>query len=186
MDALRSSDRRRLALIGLSGAAVVIAILLHFGRSVGLTPARDRKRMPPLNLHLLSGGTWTLAEHRGQVIAINYWASWCGPCWAETPALIRLDRELGPQGLAIVGIAMDERDSDEVPRAVSQFLDRFHVPYAIGLNPPMSQMGYAMEGLPTTILVDREGRVARTYVGAIREAKFRADVESLLEESAQK
>jgi cytochrome c biogenesis protein CcmG/thiol:disulfide interchange protein DsbE len=68
---------------------------------------------------------------------------------------------------------------------VTHFVDTLHVPYPIALTPPMSQMAYGMEGLPTTVLVDRSGRIARTYVGAIREAPFRADVKALLEEAAQ-
>ena len=141
--------------------------------------------MPPLKLSLLTGESWRLADHRGQVIAINYWASWCAPCWEETPVLVRLDHELGSRGLSVVGVAMDERESDNVPAGVTRFVDALHVPYSIALTPPMSQMAYGMEGLPTTVLVDRSGRIARTYVGAIRESAFRSDVKALLEEAAQ-
>jgi cytochrome c biogenesis protein CcmG/thiol:disulfide interchange protein DsbE len=141
--------------------------------------------MPLLELSLLTGESWSLADHRGQVVAINYWASWCAPCWEETPVLARLDRELGSRGLSIVGVDMDERESDAVPAGVTHFVDTLHVPYPIALTPPMSQMAYGMEGLPTTVLVDRSGRIARAYVGAIRESVFRADVKALLEEAAQ-
>jgi cytochrome c biogenesis protein CcmG/thiol:disulfide interchange protein DsbE len=139
--------------------------------------------MPPLQLNLLNGGIWRLADHRGQVVAINYWASWCEPCWQETPMLVEIDREFAPKGFAIVGVAVDEHNSDEVPQGVSHFVNVLQVPYPIALIAPMSQLSYSMEGLPTTTLIDREGRIARTYVGAIRETVFRDDILALLKES---
>src|ERR1700730_4697947 len=121
---------------------------------------------------------WRSGEERGRVVLVNYWATWCGPCWEETPGLIRLSREMGPKGLAVVGIAMDEGGRDKV-RA---FVERFHVPYPVAFPEAMSQMVYGMKGLPTTVLVDRNGMVAKTYVGVVRERDFRADVEALLGE----
>lgn len=138
--------------------------------------------MPPLTLRLLNGETWKLADHRGEVVAINYWASWCAPCWQETPALVRLSHRLGPQGLTIIGVALDERSSEEIPPGVNHFIEALHVPYAIAITAPMSQMAYGMDGLPTTLLIDRKGRLARTYTGAVREAVFQADVITLLKE----
>lgn len=138
--------------------------------------------MPAVHLNLISGGSWQLSDHHGEVVAINYWASWCGPCWEETPMLVRLSREFGNRGFAIVGVATDERTSQEVPSAVRNFVEKLNVSYPIAMMVPMSQMAYGMEGMPTTILVDREGRVAQTYVGALKESRFRADVKALLQE----
>jgi cytochrome c biogenesis protein CcmG/thiol:disulfide interchange protein DsbE len=176
---------RRWVVPGLIGLAAVIAFVVagYFARSSGLTPQEERRPMPPLTLRLRDGRLWRLSDHRGEVIAINYWASWCGPCWQETPVLVKLDHELRPAGLTIVGVAMDERNSDSVPPAVDRFVEQLHIPYAVALAAPMSQTAYGMDGLPTTVLVDRRGRVARTYVGAIREAVFRADVQSLIKEN---
>jgi len=98
--------------------------------------------------------------------------------------LAKFHHELGPKGLVVLGIAMDEHASNEVPSGVDRFIKTLHVPYAIALSAPMSQMVYGMEGLPTTLLIDRNGRKARVYVGAIRETEFRADVEALLQEPA--
>jgi cytochrome c biogenesis protein CcmG/thiol:disulfide interchange protein DsbE len=141
--------------------------------------------MPEVHLNLLTGETWSLSGHRGEVVAINYWATWCGPCWQETPILVRLNHEYGRRGFVIVGVATDERDSAEIPPAVLHFVERLHVDYPVAITAPMSQLAYAMDGLPTTILVDREGRVAQTYVGALNEPRFRRDVDALLREPAQ-
>lgn len=97
--------------------------------------------------------------------------------------LVRLSQQLGSQGFALVGVAVDEHTSSEVPQGVRDFVGRLQVTYPIAITSPMSQMSYGMEGLPTTILVDRRGHVARTYVGALKESQFRADVEDLLRES---
>ena len=119
-----------------------------------------------------------MEDHRGQVVVVNYWASWCEPCWTEVPGLVRLSQELGTQGLAVVGIAMDEGGEEKV-RA---FVQKFNVTYPIVLSQPMSQMAYGLAGLPTTIVVDRRGRVAEIYSGAVRERDLRATVGALLNE----
>jgi cytochrome c biogenesis protein CcmG/thiol:disulfide interchange protein DsbE len=165
--------------VGLAAFAVM-AWAWHYGtrQSGGIAQVGQRKTMPELVMTQLDGGTWRMADHRGQVVLVNYWASWCGPCWEETPGLIRLAKEMGPKGLAVVGVAMDEGGTEKV----REFVDRFQVPYPVTLPERMSQMAYGMEGLPTTVLVDRQGRVAKTYVGAVREADFEKDVEVLLGE----
>ena len=144
----------------------------------GIAPVNERKAMPALELAQLGGGEWRMADHRGQVVLINYWATWCGPCREEMPGLSRLARELGPQGLAVVGVSIDKGGRDKV----REFVNDFKVPYPVAFPDPLSQMEWGMAGVPTTILVDREGRVAKSYVGAVRESDFREDVEVLLAE----
>jgi thiol-disulfide isomerase/thioredoxin len=146
--------------------------------SGGIAPVGERRVMPELVMAQLDGGTWRMVDHRGQVVLVNYWATWCGPCWEETPGLIRLSQDLGPKGLAVVGVALDEGGKEKVRK----FVEEFRVPYPVALPERMSQMAYGLEGVPTTILVDRQGRVAKTYVGAVRQRDFETDVEVLLGE----
>jgi cytochrome c biogenesis protein CcmG/thiol:disulfide interchange protein DsbE len=158
----------------------VVAWAWHFGtrQSGGIAPAGERRVMPELAMTELDGETWRMAEHRGQVVLVNFWATWCEPCWEETPGLIRLSQDLRPKGLAVVGVALDESGRGKVQK----FVDEFHVSYPVVMPERMSQMEYGLEGLPTTILVDKQGRVAKTYVGAVRERDFKTDIESLLAE----
>jgi cytochrome c biogenesis protein CcmG, thiol:disulfide interchange protein DsbE len=159
------------------GVALLIFGLSHRTRQSGhIVPLETRKAMPALVMERLDGGEWRLVDHLGQVVLINFWATWCGPCQMETPGLVSLARELGPNGLAVVGVSMDEGDR----KKVRDFVERFQVNYPVVFPERMSQLGSGMEGLPTTILIDRKGQVAKTYVGAVRRADFEADVNAVL------
>ncbi len=117
--ALNVSDQRQRLFYGLLALALFTSALFLRSRLEGsgeVTPPRERRPMPPLRLDLLRGGSWSLADRRGQVVVINYWASWCAPCWEETPTLSRITREFASQGVAVIGVAMDERSSTEVPQ----------------------------------------------------------------------
>jgi cytochrome c biogenesis protein CcmG, thiol:disulfide interchange protein DsbE len=158
----------------------VVAGVWHYGtrQSGGIAPAGERRVMPELVMTQLDGGTWRMAEHRGQVVLVNYWATWCGPCWEETPGLVRLSRELGPEGLAVVGVSIDEGGREKVKK----FVDDFGVTYPVVLPERMAHVEFGLEGVPTTILVDKQGRVAKSYVGAVRQRDFETDVRVLLAE----
>jgi len=134
--------------------------------------------MADLAFPQLNGGDWRLSDHRGEVVLINYWASWCAPCRQETPGLIDLARDYRYKGLSIVGVSMDEGGK----RAVESFLREFRLPYPVLVPDLASPSTPAIDALPTTVLVDRDGRVAKSYVGAVHEAVFRADVDRLLAE----
>jgi cytochrome c biogenesis protein CcmG, thiol:disulfide interchange protein DsbE len=181
MSEMQVAGRERMVQYGFLGLGVVLLVfgLGHRMRQSGhFVPVEDRKVMPALVMDRLDGGEWRLADHRGEVVLINYWATWCGPCQEETPGLASLARELGPRGLAVVGVSMDTGDRTKV----RDFAARFQVNYPVVFPEAMSQLGSGMAGLPTTILVDRNGRVAKTYVGAVRRADFEVDVNAVMGE----
>jgi len=178
-DVQGTTRRDRLTRRVFLGAALVTAAIVSFPwprRAAPLIAVNERKALPVVELQQLDGGTWRSKEHLGQVVLINYWATWCGPCRIETPGLARLAADTS--GVAVVGISLDRGDK----ALVRSFVKQMRVGYPIAFPDPMSQEAEAMVGLPTTILVDREGRVAKTYVGGTREAEFRSDVGKLLEE----
>jgi len=149
-------------------------------QAAGVRAVKDRKPVADLAMPQLNGGSWRLSDHRGQVVLMNYWASWCAPCRQETPGLIDLARDYRYKGLTIVGVSMDEGGQ----RAVQSFLSEFHVPYPVLMPDLAIPAAPAIEALPTTVLIDRNGRAAKSYVGAVRESVFRADVDRLLAEQS--
>ena len=130
---LRRSARYAIAVLAFG----VVATAWHYGtrQSGGIRPAVERRVAPELVVAQLDGGTWRMSEHRGQVVLVNFWATWCGPCWEETPGLIRLSRELGAKGLAVVGVAIDEGSADKVRK----FVNDFGVPYPVVRPERLSQ-----------------------------------------------
>jgi cytochrome c biogenesis protein CcmG/thiol:disulfide interchange protein DsbE len=175
------ADRRKLVQYLLFGLAVLwisFAWQSWSDQKAGVKPVQDRNRMADLTFPQLDGNSWRLSDYRGQVVLINYWASWCGPCRQETPGLIDLAREYRYKGLSIVGVSMDEGGRP----AVDTFMREFHLPYPVLMPDLALPSAPAIEALPTSVLVDRSGRAAKTYVGAVRESVFRADVDHLLAE----
>jgi thiol-disulfide isomerase/thioredoxin len=173
---------RKLTLYLLFGGAVLwiaIASQNWSDQKAGVRAVKDRTPVADLTFPQLNGSSWRLSEHRGEVVLINYWASWCAPCRQETPGLIDLARDYRYKGLSIVGVSMDEGGKP----AVESFLREFHLPYPVLMPDLASPSAPAIDALPTTVLVDRNGRVAKSYFGAVRETVFRADVDRLLSES---
>jgi cytochrome c biogenesis protein CcmG/thiol:disulfide interchange protein DsbE len=177
----KKRDYRKLVQYLLFAVAVLwIAIGLETwsDEKAGVRPLKDRARMADLVFPQLDGSSWRLSDHRGEVVLINYWASWCAPCRQETPGLIDLARDYRYKGLSIVGVSMDEGGKP----AVESFLREFHLPYPVLMPNLASRSVPAIDALPTTVLVDRSGRAAKSYIGAVRETVFRADVDRLLAE----
>lgn len=141
--------------MGLAGPA-----LAQLGRFVPLPSAVPELRVPGA-----SGGTLSLEAHRGQVVVLNFWATWCVPCREELPALERLWRLRRDRGLAVIAVAIGEEAA-----AVRRFVDRLRPAptFPIGLDRDKSvARAWKVRGLPTTVLVGRDGRAAFAAAGAV-------------------
>ncbi|HVT95792.1 MAG TPA: TlpA disulfide reductase family protein [Bryobacteraceae bacterium] len=168
------------ACIAVVGLAIVWTFVPRV-KTQGIKPVAERiRKMPDFALPALDGKVWKLSEHRGSVVLVNFWATWCPPCRAEMPGLARVSRELSSGQFIIAGIALD----DDGSAAVKPFIERHPTPYPILLPPAVFPLGNGIESLPTSILVDREGRVAKVYVGQLSERELKRDAEILLAEPA--
>lgn len=145
--------------------------------SAGTEPVDRRRPLSELKLPDLGGREWKLSGQRGKVVLINIWATWCPPCREETPLLVRLSNGYKAKGLEVVGVSLDQGGKE----VIEEFVAEYKVPYTILLPAPGSALA-RVEPIPTTILVDRQGRLAKKYVGALPESVVKADVESLLAE----
>ena len=115
----------------------------------------------------LQGETVSLESLRGQVVLLNLWATWCGPCRMETPYLQSVYEEYKDDGFEIVGISMDTGDAAD---DVAMFVDEYAVTYTILHDPTMQGMElYQVLGLPATFLIDREGVLRWMRYGPIPE-----------------
>lgn len=165
-------------------AAVIAAIIFGFPQRLfhRVTPLRavaDRPALPDFTLPAVSGGSWSVGENRHKVMLVNFWATWCPPCRAETPELVRIHERYANQGVSVVGITLDEDPSTLVP----QFIRQFKVSYPVLLPGPEFSLARNVESLPTTLLIDRKGRVAKTYFGQLHESDASSDIEQLLKET---
>jgi peroxiredoxin len=124
----------------------------------------------------LTGQTINLARLRGKVVLLNFWATWCAPCQIEMPIFARWQQQYGADGLAVVGISMDD-DSASV-RAVIKKL-RIDYPVAMG-SAALGQRYGGVLGLPLTFLIDRRGIVRAEYLGEADVTKIEAALQKLL------
>ena len=127
----------------------------------------------------LEGEPRALDAWRGQVLVVNFWATWCAPCREEIPVFIKLQRRHGPRGLQFIGIAIDQREK------VDDFVRDFGINYPMLLGSLEAvelsrRAGNRRGGLPFTIVIDRSGRMVSTHLGVMREAKLEALLGSLL------
>lgn len=131
---------------------------------------------PPFTGSSLTGENIALSQFRGKVVILNFWATWCGPCLAEIPTFIRWQRELGPRGLQVVGISMDD---DAAP--VRAAYRRYQIDYPVIMGDAhLGRLYGGILGLPVTFLIDRDGRIVREYKGPIETHRVMADVTKLL------
>lgn len=129
----------------------------------------------------LSGAPIRLSEFRGRALLVNYWASWCPPCWAEMPELQGIFQDYRLRGLEVVAV-----NSGETPAAIDSFLERQQVPltFTIAMD-PQQQAGQAqgLSGVPVTVLYDMEGRELRRFTGlfGFNPALIRQDLDRMLD-----
>jgi cytochrome c-type biogenesis protein len=135
---------------------------------------------PDVEFQTLAGKPFRLSELRGHVVLLNFWATYCIPCREEIPALNGLQHDLEARGLKIVGATLD--DSAEGVNDYQKSVRKFEYEVLIGGND--AKVKFAQAVLPTTYIIDREGRIRQKVVGARDRAGWEAAVKPLLEETA--
>jgi thiol-disulfide isomerase/thioredoxin len=131
--------------------------------------------MPAISSPALERGTVAPKTYRGEVVVVNFWASWCGPCRKEQPGLERLWAEYGERGTQFLGVNF--RDD---PAAARAYLDEFDVTYPSVADDGLIAHRFRVPYLPATVLVDRSGQMRYRLLGAQDEAVVRGYLEELL------
>ena len=160
--------------LGVVLCIVAVVALTACGRTpgagaVGITriaPA-DRESMPVISGPLLAGGTGSIADGAGRVVVLNNWASWCEPCREEIPLLIAAYAATDASDVLFLGL----NASDETA-AASEFVDATGMPYASIVDTDGAMLatipGVPAKALPSTVIIDREGRIAARIIGPVR------------------
>jgi len=166
---------------GLSAAGGVSYHL--WSRGSGAGPAMDQvavvERVLSARVADVKGGTQSLEQWRGQVLVVNYWATWCAPCREEIPGFVRLQERYGSRGLQFVGIAIDQPDK------VAEFASEFRINYPLLLGgletiELLRQAGNRAGVLPYTLVFDRKGNLVSREPGGLKEARLENLIQPLL------
>ena len=160
---------RRREFAGLIAIFAAFVLLARFG-GAGLTrpplPELGSPRLgeaPQWSLSAPAGEVQRLADHTGEVVLLNFWATWCAPCREELPILEAVHQELGGEGLVVIGMNVDPGGAEPVQRFTEQQGLSFRV-----LRDPEQRvaMSYGVRGYPTTVVIDRAGRIVLSELGA--------------------
>ena len=123
---------------------------------------------PDFTLQSLDGHPVALSDYRGQVVLLNFWATWCGPCKLEMPYFDQAQRTFGSQGLQVLAVDFDEPAAD-----VQAFQDELGLTFPLLLDPgAVVQRLYRVVGYPTSYWIDREGQVSAVHVGVMSERQL--------------
>lgn len=141
-----------------SGSADAVADALQ---AAGIHPYTGAPRRIDFDLQNLADQERTLADYRGQVVFLNFWATWCPPCVEEMPSMQRLADEFGNNGLSIVAVNIQEN-----PATVGQFMEDHQLSFEVLLDRQgRAGQAYGVRGLPTTVILGRDGNVLGVKVG---------------------
>jgi peroxiredoxin len=151
-----------LALLVVSAAAVLVGVQMSVAKDPQLlTPVAGRPAAPEFDLKDPNGKSVRLADFRGRPLVINFWATWCPPCRKEMPSMQRAHEIFAKEGIGLIAINVGE-DAD----TVAQFLTDTQVAFPLPLDETSAVvMSYPVRGLPTTFVLDPEGRLAFVAAG---------------------
>jgi peroxiredoxin len=135
--------------------------------------------VPAVTLDMLNGGALPLGELKGQVVLVNFWATWCPPCRAEMPGFQKAYQSLHADGFTVVGVSMDDASRAHV----ASFLQDHGIQYPVAMATTEVVAAFGgVNSYPTSFLIDRKGRVRYTIRGFFPEPTLRAAVHRLLAE----
>ncbi|MFB3920818.1 MAG: TlpA family protein disulfide reductase [Terriglobia bacterium] len=138
--------------------------------------AANRPMAPDFSLIDMNGRKIALADYKGKVVLLDFWATWCGPCRIEIPGFIKLQERYRDQGLVILGVYIDDN-----AESVREFYSEFKMNYAVAAgDSKIVELFGGIVGLPTTFLIGRDGRIYSKHSGATDVSVFEEEIKELL------
>jgi peroxiredoxin len=149
-------------------------------KAASVKPNNERKPAPDFALKDADGKLVHLSDYRGKVVLLDFWATWCGPCKIEIPWFMEMQRKNKDRGFEVLGVAMD----DEGWEAVKPFVTDLKVNYRIVIgNDATAEIYGGVDALPTTFLIDRDGKIAAVHIGLASKKDFEDGIQELLQKS---
>ena len=159
-------------------SACVKSEMASVAGAANLRPESSRKAAPAFTLKDSNGTSVKLSDYLGKVVLLNFWATWCGPCKVEIPWFIEFEQKHKDNGFAVVGISMDE-DGWET---VKPYIEARRVNYRILMGDDATAQSFGgVESLPTSFLIDRQGRVASVHIGLVSKSSYQNEIIQLLD-----
>ena len=162
----------------------IIAALALVASAAGAQPVKPGVRAPNINLPALTGSRVKLSELRGHPVVVSFWATWCGPCRAEFPELIKLQQQYESIGLRVLGVnGLDQEQTTKKPKkAVQQFVDNFAVSFPIALDElGQTRRAFHIVLIPTTVFIDSAGVIQHVHEGAMSREELDRGVATILQ-----
>lgn len=151
-------------------------------KAASLKPGKDRHQAPDFTLKDADGKTVHISDYKGKVVVLDFFATWCEPCKIEIPWFMEMERKNKDKGFEVLGVSMD----DEGWEVVKPFMRDVGMNYRVLIgNDQTAQLYGGIDSLPTTFLIDREGKIAAVHIGLASKRDFEDGVEQLLQ-AAQK
>jgi thiol-disulfide isomerase/thioredoxin len=141
-------------------------------------PSAKRNVAPDFNLKDIDGKPIKLSDYKGKVVLLNFWATWCGPCRIEIPWFIEFQKTYKDRGFTVIGVALDDEGWD----VVKPYVQEKQINYPVAVGDAITEQAFGpIESLPTTLIIDKEGRIANAHVGLIGKRDYASDIEHLLQ-----
>jgi len=139
----------------------------------------ERQMAPDFTLSDATGQPIKLSDFRGKVVVLNFWATWCVPCRVEVPLLNGFQQTYGNRNVAVLGISLDE----DGWTSVKPYMEEKSMSYRVMIGTNDVALAYGgLQTIPTTLVIDRFGRIAATHLGLCRKDEYEADIQAVLNE----